>query len=61
MRLRPVCFSLVKKWHYLDSLFLFTDSNAILQPLCELIDRWTFDADEGVHDAKVSLCMTDMV
>lgn len=60
MRLRPVFVSLLKNWHHIDSLFLFTESTTILQPLCSLIDGWKLDSEEGEPKSTYTQYLTGM-
>jgi mediator of RNA polymerase II transcription subunit 5 len=47
MSLKLLCHALAQKPQALDVLLLFDKPTAILQPLCELLDNWKYDEDQG--------------
>ncbi|KAI1814973.1 mediator complex subunit Med5 [Poronia punctata] len=49
MSLKLMCTQLVKKPFSLDVMLLFGQASVILQPLCELLDNWVYDDDQGEY------------
>ncbi|KAI5917313.1 mediator complex subunit Med5 [Camillea tinctor] len=49
MSLKMLCSQLAKKPLSLDVLLLFNKPAAILYPLCELLDNWRYDEDQGEY------------
>ncbi|KAI0595642.1 mediator complex subunit Med5 [Biscogniauxia sp. FL1348] len=49
MTLKMLCSQLAKKPLSLDVLLLFNKPTAILYPLCELLDNWRYDEDQGEY------------
>jgi mediator of RNA polymerase II transcription subunit 5 len=49
MSLKQLCSQLVTKPLSLDILLLFNRPDTLLQPLCELLDSWRYDEDQGEY------------
>ncbi|KAI9761154.1 MAG: hypothetical protein M4579_001201 [Chaenotheca gracillima] len=49
MSLKPICNSLARKPVSLDVLLLFNSPAAILQPVCNLLNGWRYEEDQGEH------------
>ncbi|POS88120.1 hypothetical protein EPUL_001219, partial [Erysiphe pulchra] len=49
MALKTLCCRLVRKPSSLDVLLLFDKPNTILQPICDLLDNWRYDEDQGEY------------
>ncbi|KAI0471640.1 mediator complex subunit Med5 [Xylariaceae sp. FL0804] len=49
MSLKLLCSQLAKKPLSLDVMLLFGKPQAILQPLCELLDNWRYEEDQGEY------------
>ena len=49
MPLKQMCSQLARKPLSLDVLLLFNKLEAILHPLCELLDSWRYDDDQGEY------------
>ncbi|KAI1326844.1 mediator complex subunit Med5 [Xylariaceae sp. FL0255] len=49
MTLKLLCSQLAKKPLSLDVMLLFGQPAAILQPLCEVLDNWQYDEDQGEY------------
>ncbi|CAJ2507697.1 Uu.00g088830.m01.CDS01 [Anthostomella pinea] len=49
MTLKLLCIQLAKKPLSLDVMLLFGKPTAVLQPLCELLDNWRYDEDQGEY------------
>jgi mediator of RNA polymerase II transcription subunit 5 len=49
MSLKTLCSHLARKPSSLDIILLFEKSTAILQPLCEYLDGWRYDEDQGEY------------
>src|SRR3569833_1086314 len=49
MSLKNLCTQLARNPLYLDVLLLFDKPTTILQPLCELLDNWRYDEDQGEY------------
>lgn len=49
MTLKPLCINLAKKPLSLDVMLLFNKPIAILRPLCELLDNWRYEDDQGEY------------
>ncbi|KAG6084957.1 hypothetical protein E4U15_001437 [Claviceps sp. LM218 group G6] len=47
--LHLLCSQLAQKPHTLDILLLFEKVPAILQPLCQLLDNWHYEEDQGEY------------
>ena len=51
MALKQLCSQLASKPLSLDILLLFDKPSRILYPLCELLDNWRYDDDQGEYQA----------
>lgn len=49
MPLRNICSYLTRKPSSLDIMLLFVHAPAILDPLCELLDTWRYEEDQGEY------------
>ncbi|TQS38587.1 hypothetical protein Golomagni_00905 [Golovinomyces magnicellulatus] len=49
MALKALCHQLVRKPSSLDVLLLFDKPCTILQPICDLLDNWRYDEDQGEY------------
>src|SRR3954464_11930293 len=49
MSLKSLCSRLVRKPICLDVMLLFDKPITILQPICELLDNWHYDEDQGEY------------
>ncbi|KAI1260493.1 mediator complex subunit Med5 [Xylariaceae sp. FL1019] len=49
MHLKALCSQLARKPLALDVMLLFGKPTAILQPLCEVLNNWRIDEDQGEH------------
>ncbi|KAF2966809.1 hypothetical protein GQX73_g6752 [Xylaria multiplex] len=49
MTLKLLCSQLAKKPLSLDVMLLFSKPTAILHPLCEVLDNWRYDEDQGEY------------
>ncbi|KAI0546867.1 mediator of RNA polymerase II transcription subunit 5 [Xylaria curta] len=49
MSLKLLCSQLAKKPLSLDVMLLFGNPATILQPLCEVLDSWRYDEDQGEY------------
>ncbi|KAH8664059.1 mediator complex subunit Med5 [Xylariales sp. PMI_506] len=49
MSLKLLCSQLAKKPLSLDVILLFEKPISILQPLCDLLDNWRYDEDQGEY------------
>ncbi|KAI9848198.1 MAG: mediator complex subunit [Sclerophora amabilis] len=49
MTLKSICNSLARKPVSLDVLLLFNSSMSILQPICQLLNSWRYEEDQGEH------------
>jgi len=49
MSLKALCSQLARKPSSLDIMLLFDKSTSILQPICELLDNWHYDEDQGEY------------
>jgi mediator of RNA polymerase II transcription subunit 5 len=49
MSLKSLCSQLARKPSALDVMLLFDKPISILQPLCELLDNWRYDEDQGEY------------
>lgn len=49
MVLKTLCSQLARKPSSLDIMLLFDKPTTILQPICELLDRWQYDEDQGEY------------
>lgn len=47
MTLKNICNSLSRRPQALDVMLLFYSTKQILQPLCNLLDSWHWDGDQG--------------
>ena len=47
MTLKNICNSLSRRPQALDVILLFRSPKQMLQPLCELLDSWHWDEDQG--------------
>lgn len=48
MSLKALSSALSRRHQALDVLLLFHTTFSILQPLCQLLDNWRYDADQGM-------------
>ncbi|QDS76596.1 hypothetical protein FKW77_007518 [Venturia effusa] len=59
MSLKSICNALSGKPQYLDVMMQFTSPASVLQPLCNLLDAWRFEDDQGefqpVYDEFASI------
>ncbi|CAL3965608.1 unnamed protein product [Diplocarpon coronariae] len=49
MSLKSLCSRLVQKPSALDVMLLFDKPTAFLQPICDLLDNWRYDEDQGEY------------
>ena len=49
MSLKTLCSQLARKPSSLDVMLLFDKPIIILQPICELLDNWRYDEDQGEY------------
>lgn len=49
MSLKSLCSQLVKKPCSLDVMLLFDKPATFLQPICDLLDNWRYDEDQGEY------------
>jgi mediator of RNA polymerase II transcription subunit 5 len=49
MSLKTLCSQLAKKSSSLDVMLLFEKPITILQPMCDLLDNWRYDEDQGEY------------
>ncbi|KAL3427925.1 mediator complex subunit Med5 [Phlyctema vagabunda] len=49
MSLKSLCSKLAQKPSSLDVMLLFDKPTTILQPICELLDNWRYDEDQGEY------------
>lgn len=49
MTLKVLCSKLARNPLNLDVLLLFDKTTSILNPLCELLDSWTYEEDQGEY------------
>ncbi|KZF25812.1 mediator of RNA polymerase II transcription subunit 5 [Xylona heveae TC161] len=49
MSLKSICSSLSKRPLSLDVLLLFNNPSHLLQPVCQLLDEWRFEEDQGEY------------
>lgn len=49
MSLKTLCSKLARKPICLDIMLLFDKAITILQPICELLDNWHYDEDQGEY------------
>ncbi|PBP18258.1 mediator complex subunit Med5 [Diplocarpon rosae] len=49
MSLKSLCSRLVQKSSALDVMLLFDKPTAFLQPICDLLDNWRYDEDQGEY------------
>ncbi|KAI9801411.1 MAG: hypothetical protein M1825_003390 [Sarcosagium campestre] len=49
MSLKTVCTSLAKKPLSLDVMLLFSSPSSILGPICQLLDTWQYEEDQGEY------------
>ena len=47
MYLKTLCNLLSKRPQALDIVFQFTSPVSILRPLCQFLDEWRYDGDQG--------------
>lgn len=47
MSLKSICNALSGKPQFLDVMMQFTSPVSVLQPLCNLLDAWRFEDDQG--------------
>ena len=61
MSLKSVCIMLARKPSSLDIVLLFTSITNILQPLCQLLDNWRYEDDQGQLFFAFKFCYTYVV
>lgn len=49
MSLKTICSHLAKKPSSLDVLLLFNRPQTVLQPICNLLDSWRYEEDQGEY------------
>lgn len=49
MSLKGLCSQLARKPSSLDVMLLFDKPTTILQPICDLLDNWRYDEDQGEY------------
>lgn len=49
MSLKTICNALSRKPQALDVVLQFTSPASVLQPLCQLLDTWTYEDDQGEY------------
>ena len=49
MSLKTICSHLARKPSSLDVILLFNRPQTILQPICNLLDNWKYDEDQGEY------------
>ncbi|KAH6684022.1 mediator complex, subunit Med5 [Halenospora varia] len=49
MSLKSLCSQLARKPSALDVMLLFDKITTILQPICDLLDNWRYDEDQGEY------------
>lgn len=49
MSLKALCTHLARKPSSLDVILLFNKSGALLQPICNLLDTWHYEEDQGEY------------
>jgi mediator of RNA polymerase II transcription subunit 5 len=49
MSLKTLCSQLARKPSSLDVMLLFDKPTSILQPICDLLDNWRYDEDQGEY------------
>ncbi|KAI9831464.1 MAG: hypothetical protein M1819_005063 [Sarea resinae] len=49
MSLKSICSSLSRRPQSLDIMLLFNTPANLLQPVCQLLDNWRFDEDQGEY------------
>ncbi|KAL8787565.1 MAG: hypothetical protein Q9213_002127 [Squamulea squamosa] len=59
MTLKGICNCLVRKLETLDTVGLFCSPQALLQPLCHLLDNWQGHEDQGTIDVGKGLVAID--
>jgi mediator of RNA polymerase II transcription subunit 5 len=47
MYLKTICNLLSKKTQALDVMLQFTSPVSILRPLCQFLDEWRYEGDQG--------------
>ncbi|KIW05199.1 uncharacterized protein PV09_03743 [Verruconis gallopava] len=47
MSLKSICNAFAGKPHFLDAMLQFTSPASILQPLCQLLETWKYEDDQG--------------
>ena len=47
MTLKTICNALSRRPQALDTILLFRSTKYVLQPLCNLLDSWHWDGDQG--------------
>lgn len=59
MPLRSICSFLARKTSSLDVMLLFVKPVYLLEPLCELLDTWRYEEDQGLsqHPIVVRVCL----
>jgi mediator of RNA polymerase II transcription subunit 5 len=55
MSLKSICNALSRKPQSLDVVLQFTSPISVLQPLCQLLDAWRYEEDQGMHILIVSI------
>ncbi|ESZ90859.1 hypothetical protein SBOR_8751 [Sclerotinia borealis F-4128] len=49
MTLKTLCSQLARNPSSLDIMLLFNEPTSFLQPICELLDNWRYDEDQGEY------------
>ncbi|KAI9049255.1 hypothetical protein LZ554_007102 [Drepanopeziza brunnea f. sp. 'monogermtubi'] len=49
MSLKSLCNQLVRRPYSLDVMLLFDKPSTFLQPICDLLDNWRYDEDQGEY------------
>ena len=49
MSLKLLCVQLAAKPLFLDVLLLFEKLSSFLEPLCQILDNWTYEEDQGEY------------
>jgi len=59
MPLRSICSFLARKTSSLDVMLLFVKPVYLLEPLCELLDTWRYEEDQGLSQrpTTVRVCL----
>ena len=55
MPLRSICSFLARKTSSLDVMLLFVKPVYLLEPLCELLDTWRYEEDQGLSQRPITV------